>query len=75
MLSPRKRAERLLGAPAPQPAWVDRGPTSTPRRAIGPRATSSRSPTTAPRAPTLAWASAPWPSTTTCTAPPWASSV
>eukprot|EP00964_Phaeocystis_antarctica_P127422 scaffold91095_cov48-Phaeocystis_antarctica.AAC.2 len=60
MHSPRTRAGRRPRAPAPQPAWVDRAPTSTPRRPFrGCRATSSRSPTTAPRAPTLAWASAP----------------
>eukprot|EP00964_Phaeocystis_antarctica_P091461 scaffold58662_cov51-Phaeocystis_antarctica.AAC.1 len=60
MHSPRKRAGRGPLAPAPRPAWVDRGPTSTPRRPIrGCRATSSRSPTTAPRASTLARASAP----------------
>eukprot|EP00964_Phaeocystis_antarctica_P050915 scaffold29666_cov43-Phaeocystis_antarctica.AAC.1 len=76
MLSPRVRAGRRQVTPAPQPAWVDRAPTSTPRRPLrGCRATSSRSPTMAPRAPTLVWASAPWASTTTCMAPPWASSA
>eukprot|EP00964_Phaeocystis_antarctica_P091460 scaffold58661_cov39-Phaeocystis_antarctica.AAC.1 len=59
MHSSRRRAGRRPLAPALRPAWVVRGPTSTPRRPLGPRATSSRSPTTAPRAPTLAWASAP----------------
>eukprot|EP00964_Phaeocystis_antarctica_P124737 scaffold88363_cov42-Phaeocystis_antarctica.AAC.1 len=60
MHSPGKKVGRRQATPAPLPAWVDRVPTSMPRPPLrNGRATSSGSPTTALRAPTLAWASAP----------------
>ena len=76
MHSPRMKAGRRPLAPAPQPVSMGRGPIFTPRRPLqGRRATCSLSPMTAPRAPTVAWASTPWPFTTICTGSPWAISV
>ena len=75
MPSQRQVAGRRPITPDLQPVSMGRGPTSTPRRPEDGRATSSGSPTMAPRALILAWTSAPWSSTTTCTAPPWASSA
>ena len=75
MPSLKLMVRRCLRTPAPRPVSVGRGPTSTPRRAVGPRVTYSRSPTTAPCVQPLGRASAAWPSTTTCTAPTWASSA
>eukprot|EP00964_Phaeocystis_antarctica_P161583 scaffold133449_cov59-Phaeocystis_antarctica.AAC.2 len=60
MPSQRRTAGRRPLAPDPQPVLMGRGPISTPRRPLlDLRATSLRSRTTAPRAPTLAWALAP----------------
>eukprot|EP00964_Phaeocystis_antarctica_P132918 scaffold97070_cov54-Phaeocystis_antarctica.AAC.1 len=75
MPSQRQTAGRRPVTPAPRPVLTGRGPTSTPRRAVEVWTTSSRSSTTDSCAPPLAKASAPWPSTTTCTAPTWASSA